>query len=478
MIRPVLGLVSIVPLALIMFTVYSLLGDNIDFSSLVYSEWYNTFIYLSATITLCLFLGGGLSYVVTKYEFPFRKAIEKLHILPMVFPTYVLAVLYSDMNNWFYSIYGLIFVTVLCTYSFVYILMYSSFISLDREYEFLFSNYRYKRFSLFFKVYLPLLKTSIVTSVFLVVADVLNEFGASYYLGVDTLIVSLYEQYYVLGNMDYTLTVSLILVAVILTMYAVKYNLKTVKMYNPLVSKYETRRIQPKRPWLVTIITAIPLVLGFFIPMYGVIESYITIDYRVYGDVIGAYFNSVGLLSLVCIFLMMMTYTILLTDSKIAKTVLTSYYIVPSMILSIFVMMTINYYNWTYGAWLLLTVYSLKYFTMMYTSVESKYKSINKDIYLNSSNYGVSKFWVFKNVVLRYTRNNLLLGMTFVSIEIARELPLILAIRPLGLETVSLKMFYYMDTELPRHGLVYMSGLVMFTLALLYLYYKLEKGHK
>ena len=83
----------------------------------------------------------------------------------------------------------------------------------------------------------------------------------------------------------------------------------------------------------------------------------------------------------------------------------------------------------------LVIVYFVRFYSLAFNGIKSGYEKIN--IYVDESAYllGYSKRKTFMNIHIPYLRNSLLFIIILISLEIIRELPITLILRPFNFET-------------------------------------------
>ena len=150
---------------------------------------------------ITLLIGVTTAWVTCFFNFPFRKTLSVILILPLAMPAYISAITYVgifedsniiDIRN----IYGAIFLISFVLYPYVYLLARSSFLEQSKEVfensEMLSATY----FKIFTKISLPLARPSIALGVTLATLDALADYGTVEFLGVPTFTTGIFRVWF------------------------------------------------------------------------------------------------------------------------------------------------------------------------------------------------------------------------------------------------------------------------------------------
>merc|ERR1711991_842191 len=83
----------------------------------------------------------------------------------------------------------------------------------------------------------------------------------------------------------------------------------------------------------------------------------------------------------------------------------------------------------------LVIVYFIRFYSLAFNGIKSGYKKINMSVDESSYLLGYSKKKTFMNIHVPFLRNSLLFVAILISLEIIRELPITLILRPFNFET-------------------------------------------
>ncbi len=174
---------------------------------------------------LTLVTGSGAAWLITMYRFPGRAWLDRLMVLPLAMPTYIVAYCYGELlefsgpvqralrslfgwqsarDYWFpdvRSLGGAIFVISTVLYPYVYLSARASFVQQSVCVLEVARTLGQTAVGAFWSVALPLARPALAAGVALVLMECLNDLGAVQYLGVSTLSVSVYTTWLQRGSL-------------------------------------------------------------------------------------------------------------------------------------------------------------------------------------------------------------------------------------------------------------------------------------
>tara|TARA_B100000945_G_C20192494_1_gene507558 strand:- start:28 stop:585 length:558 start_codon:yes stop_codon:yes gene_type:complete len=96
----------------------------------------------------------------------------------------------------------------------------------------------------------------------------------------------------------------------------------------------------------------------------------------------------------------------------------------------------------------LVLAYFVRFFSLSFNGIKSGYLKINNSIDENAYLLGYSKFKTFTNIHMPYLKTNILLVGILIALEIIKELPITLILRPFNFETFATKAYSYAAQDL------------------------------
>lgn len=261
----------------------------------------NTAALLAGVGVLVTLLGTGSAWLVTAYEFPSRRALTWALLLPLAVPTYIIAFAYLDLLHPIgpiqsairallgydsprqfrlpdlRSIYGAIFVLGFVLYPYVYLSTRVMFMTQAASLLEAARTLGAGRYGVFFRVALPLARPAIVVGVSLALLETLNDIGASEFLGVQTLTVSVYTTWVTRSDLAGAAQIALTMLAIVIGLILLERHGRKRQRYanTQRMRPMQPRRLRGAAAALAAVLGWIPVLIGFVAPaLYLVVETY------------------------------------------------------------------------------------------------------------------------------------------------------------------------------------------------------------
>lgn len=409
----------------------------------------NTMIFIISTTFLSTLIGSLSAYFLSLYNIPYRNILQKLYIVPLLIPSYMMAMIYGELSKSFMNIYGLIFVTTLVSIPYVFIIMYSYISSISSTYDETSKVFKVSNFNNIFKIRLPLILPGLISSSLIVFSDAISEFGASVFFGVNTVMVIIYNKWFTLYN---TSTATMLSSALMITLFVIFYLKSYIQhkgMVNPLTNKRgELREI--RYGYVISLLLLVPLIFSVIIP-FMVLNKWLilSMSYVDYSDVINASINTLlfALVIIVISIIFSITLSYLYKDNKVISTLQYMNYAYPGLIIAILMLSTVTHMNWYISLLLMTVTFVIKYNVLMTTSINGYIIRIDRKMYYSAKSLGKSSNWFVRKIQVPLAKKGIILGSMLVFIDVVRELPIMLTLRPYNFETLSTKIFYYYNSE-------------------------------
>lgn len=459
----------------------------------------NTGIIVLFTGLLTLVIGLVSAWLVTSYEFPLRKFFSWGLILPLAIPAYIGAYTYQGLLNYtgviqsffrnnlgfgegvnyfdLMNIKGSIFIFTLFLYPYVFIIT-KSFLkklssSIIESARLLGKN----NLEIFFQIILPLSRTAIIGSVSLVILEVINDYGVVKYYGIPTFSTAIFKTWFGMGDTSSAIRLAALLMLFVFIILTSEKLLRGRKKYS-----YSSTKIKPMKrekltgfkKYLATIFSSSIFLLGFIIPVLQLLHwGYLTyskiIDYEFIIMTISSL--SVSLISSIIVILVALivgNYVRLNKNivSKLYSKIVTIGYSIPGAVTAIGVITLLilidrqlkNFYNslnfisgnllLSTSLFMLIFAYVIRFLAIGYQSIDSGYERIGNKFTEASRLLGKNSLLTFFKVDLPMIKTAIYSGILLVFIELIKELPLTLILRPFNFNTLATKSFEYANDEM------------------------------
>lgn len=485
-----------IPLFSIIINLFSGVGDmwNHIVTHYLFDYISNSIVLIIGTGLLTLFFGTSCAWFVSHYEFPFRKWIERLLFLPLAIPSYIVAYSYVGLfDNGgtiiralqaigfpiqkldFMNIYGLILVLSFSLFPYVYASARMMFLSLPKSiYESSIllgaSNKRY-----FFSVALPLASPAIIGGLFLVFMEVLNDYGAAKYFGIKTFTTGIFRSWTMLEDLQSAVYLSALLVLIVFIIIGVVTWQKGKKSFSIKGDKLQKNNFQRKtllgkKRLLYFFILSIPVLFGFILPVFQLIIW----AAQTFSNVFNIELFWTALQSLIVAFsaslITIITALALIYFSKwnyfqkinIFKRFATIGYVIPGAIIGIGIIKSsqsiITFFSENFdlnigflfygSSVVLIYAYVFRFLSVAFNPLESS--SLKAGKHLSESSYllGIGKLKTLFKIELPLLKNAIISSFILIFIDILKELPLTLILKPYNLNTLAISAYGYAEDEL------------------------------
>ncbi|MEO5883327.1 MAG: iron ABC transporter permease [Caldimonas sp.] len=255
--------------------------------------------YVVTTILLCLgagfgalLLGTGAAWIVTHFDFPLRRSFEWALVLPLAVPAYVMAYTYTDLlqfsgpvqrwlrvtTGWTRADYvlpevrslgGAALMLACVLYPYVYLLARTAFLERGGAVIEAGRSLGLTPWRSFLRVSLPLARPALAAGVALVLMETLADYGTVSYFGVQTFTTGIYRAWFSLGDRAAAAQLAMCLLGVVLLVLAIERLSRGRARFHGTGMRRQPSRGAALQGWRAgAAITAccIPLVAGFALP--------------------------------------------------------------------------------------------------------------------------------------------------------------------------------------------------------------------
>ena len=445
----------------------------------------NSIILLISVLLLTFLIGTGTAYLVYFYEFPLSNFFKWALILSFAVPPYIYAysltaffenygTAYSILKNLFgdknYNLYipkfdgmiGVILSLSFSLFAYVYILARASFLYQSQNFIDLGKNLGFTNFKTLYSIILPAARPAIVAGLSLVAMETLAEFGAVDFFSINTLTTGIYNSWITFDDLAFANQLSFFLLLFIFALFILE-NLSRNKAKYHFNSKggfKQKQKLQLKGTKSIAAFLFCFLVffLSFLFPLSQMLYWTIKFPENLFDlQIINLLSNTLYLVILSSFVLIMFSlisnYGNRVTKNKtlyILSTLSISGYAIPGVILAVAFITFIAWFDESVvknlglfsikkifiGSILgLVLVYFVRFYSLAFNGIKSGYEKINISVDESSYLLGYSKRKTFMNIHIPFLRNSLLFVCILISLEIIRELPITLILRPFNFET-------------------------------------------
>ena len=422
-------------------------------------------------------IGTLLAYIVSCFDFPLRKVLSFLLFLPLSIPPYIMAYVYVNILGpfgLFHNTFGirlhvtpfwqavLIFTLTLFPYVYIGTRAYISK-SMTSHIE----NARLLRIGeikIFFFVILPIAKISILTGMVLVGLEVLGDFAALHYLGVNTFATAIFRSWIVFRDFDSALRLSGFAIVFVFSLLIVKsvlmrfqYSVSTNAKSSPISRK----NLKGKSVILPMLLPTTVLFFALALPLYRLITwSIMSFDNVRQDNMVSMILNSV-VISLVVSFIIISLAILMATYTRTSPKILTALYgkitlISYSLPGSVVAIVTLFFFiridafvpiALTTTLTMLIVGYIIRFLGLAYENIEDGYKKIGRRHHEASRMIGKGYYKTLFTVDIPMLKPFIISSMALVFVDLIRELPVTLVLRPFNFHTLATQAYQYASDE-------------------------------
>ena len=486
----------------ILMLILSSFQNNLDtwlhlFDTKLSIYFYNTLSLILGVGILSITIGVSCAWILAKYKFFLSNIVEWALLLPAAIPAYIVAYCYTDfleyggiiqtalreIFSWqsakeyvfpeIRSMTGAILILSFALYPYIYFITKVAFTSTPKN---LFNVAKIHGKSEFLYVALPMARPAIIAGLSLVLMETISDFGTVEFLAVETVTLGIFNLWLGMNNLSAASQLSFLAFTFIVVLLGVELSArKNQKFNNPQASSFEKKieEISYTKSLLLFFICLLPILFGFIIPVLILINlSMQSFDQSNFYYFIDISLNSISI-SLFGAFLTILFSFIVVVAVKyhggkkfsFFATIAGSGYAFPGVILALgttfflsFIQNNINElflnFNLNWNLTLIGTFTALLYtYICRFNAIGIGY--INSGIQRVSPNLleagmlqGVSFDKSLFKIIFPLIRPSILTGFLIVFVDIFKELPVTLLLRPFNFETLATYVYQYAKEEM------------------------------
>jgi iron(III) transport system permease protein len=464
---------------------------------------------------LALILGTASAWLISFYDFPGRRVLSWMALLPLALPGYIISFVYVDaltfsgplqtalrqwmgwsrpQDYWFpeiRSLTGAAVVLAFALYPYVYIAARAAFLKLPANQIYVSRTLGRTPFRALLEVALPQARTALIIGTVLVVIECLNDIGAATFFGVRTLTIAVYSTWLDLGDLASAAQLALLLLLALGVLLYLEHIAKTRQGAGASGGQSVREPLNPLQAGLAFAVVALPVFLGFALPcllliQYGLRrfdEAFIAENLRAFGSSFLLAGLACGLTLVVALALhyarRQQSSPLLMFTTRLAGLG----YALPGAVLGIGLLVPLGQFDlwfnaatsalfsWKPGLVLsggLLTLvfaYVVRFLIIALSNVGDGMDKIPVNLDQVTRTLGRTPFRTFVEIHLPLLRPAMIASCLLVMVDAMKELPATLILRPFDFETLATRAFslaslgQYESAAVPALAIV-VAGLV------------------
>ena len=462
-------------------------------------------VYISNSLLLMTGVSAGVlligilpAWLVTFYRFPGRSILEWALLMPLAIPAYIIAYTYTGLldvagplqsllresfdmrfgDYWFpevRSLPGAIVMLSLVFYPYVYLLARAAFLEQSAAALEAARSLGCSQFKAFTQVGLPLARPAIVVGLSIALMETLADYGTVQYFGIPTFTTGIYRTFNGLGSSIGATQLAALLMIFILSLLLLEgYSRRKSAVFETGYRRLASReRLLGSRLVICYFVCVAPVLLGFVIPFTQlVVWALVTFE-----NIFNASFFQLALNSLILAFLtaffalmlaLFVTYAKRLYGGFLNEAsikVLSLGYAIPGVVIGLGVLIpfawldnqisayTLKSFNFNMGLvlsgsiFILIFAYLVRFLPIAINSVDSGLAKIKPSMDEAGRSMGRSPLTMLRRVHIPILRGSLLTAVLLVFVDVLKELPATLLLRPFNFNTLAVRTYELANEE-------------------------------
>ena len=446
-----------------------------------------------------LLLGVIPAWLVTMYQFPMSRYLEWAILLPMSMPAYIIAYSYTgtfdaagpvqtimrELTGWEYNDYwfpevrslgGAIAMLSLVLYPYVYLLARASFIEQSICVLEVSRTLGCNAMDAFRRVALPLARPAIIVGLSLVLMETLADYGTVQYFGVSAFTTGIFRTWFGMDNSLVAAQLSAILLLfVVVFLYLERRSRKqlafhhTSNRYSPLLKQ----KLKSSSAFFAFVVCFAPLLFGFILPASFLgewaISTYseaLDIDfYILLLNSLSLAFITALLALVIALFLGYMNRNSHLFINRFLVRFISLGYAIPGTVIAVGVLIPFAWFdnrldefltlhfNFSSGLlisgtlFILIFAYLVRFLAVSINTVEAALEKIKPEMDEVAKTAGMSHVSIMRRIHVPIMRGSLLTALLLVFVDVLKELPATLILRPFNFNTLAVRTFELANEE-------------------------------
>ncbi len=474
----------------------------------IWRHLYETVLWEYVANSLLLMLGVGFfslllglipAWLVTMYRFPGSRVLEWALLLPLAMPAYIIAYTYTGMLDvagplqswlralfaWEYGDYwfpeirslgGAIAMLSLVLYPYAYLLVRAAFIAQSLcvlEVSRTLGAGPYRAFA---TVALPLARPAIIVGLSLVMMETLADYGTVQYFGVSAFTTGIFRTWFGLGSSTAAAQLSALLMIFILALVLLENFSRRQARYHHTSSRYSKLSPRHLHGWggiAALTACAVPVLFGFIVPAAQLSlwarQTYAQVVDKDFFLLIAHSIELAALTALIALFLaVFIAYGKRLQPgllTRIPMRLLSLGYAVPGTVIAVGVLVPFSWLDNRISGWMeahfsivtglllsgtlfaLVFAYLVRFLPLSLNTVDAGLDKIRPSMDEAGRSMGLPAGSMLRRVHLPMLKGSLLTAALLVFVDVLKELPATLILRPFNFNTLAIRTYELANEE-------------------------------
>ncbi len=426
----------------------------------------NTILLVVGGGLLCLLWGTSTAWLVANFDFPLRKTLRWLLLLPLACPVYISGFIYSDLLGGFlpgvHSIPAAIFLFGAGLYPYVYVFTRAAFMEQSLDYQWAAQTLGLSRLQILGRVSLPMALPFISFGLLLATIEIINDFGLVNHYAINTISLGIYRVWLGMGNFSGAVILSLFMLFLLGIMMLCEGYLLTKRKRFENQSRHKHFSLQQlgmAQAIAAIIWCTVPVLLGFAIPCLALIYYAIT-THDIIPNLVAPLWNTLSLVAMAIFLCIACALVVNYTARNVNRTLrffaqsINLCYALPGTLLGLaciaffgIINNQLADYASISGIVILLFAYIVRFTPPANRAIHNNLEKITPSVELAARGFAVTRFEMFRKIHLPLLKAAILSSSVIIFAELLKELPLVLILRPFNFETLATFTYQYATDE-------------------------------
>lgn len=460
------------------------------------------------TNSLLLMLGVGIitlvigvitAWLVTMFRFPGSRQFEWALLLPMSIPAYIIAYTYTGVldvggplqiwireyfgigygDYWFpeiRSLGGAVCMLSLVLYPYVYLLTRAAFVEQSVCVLEVSRTLGCGPLRSFYRIGIALARPAIIVGLSLVLMETLADYGTVQYFGVATFTTGIFRTWFGLGDSVAAAQLSALMMFFVIILLYLEYHSRHRSRFHHTSTRYRNIRKLPltgSSAWLATFVCSLPVLLGFIVPLVFLLQwARQTWGIVISEDFFQLIYNSMVLASITAvaamILSMVMAYGKRHSGSRairLGTRFVGMGYAIPGTVIAVGVLLPFAwvdryidvFFSTRFGinTGLLLSgtlvalvfAYLVRFMAVSLNTVDAALMKVKPSMDEAARSMGMKDLAILKRIHIPMIRGSLLTATLLVFVDVLKELPATLILRPFNYNTLAIRTYELANEE-------------------------------
>lgn len=463
-------------------------------------DYINNSFVLSIGVAIGTFMiGVPAACLCALYKFPGKRLLELLLLLPLAVPSYIVAYTYTGIldgsgpvqsqlrtvfgwefgDYWFpeiRSLGGAIVMFSFVLYPYVYLLTRSTLVIQSANVIDAARSLGANTYQRFISIVIPLARPAIAAGITLALMETLADYGTVQYFGVDTFTTGIFRTWFGFGEPATAAQLSSILMCFVLVLFLLeRYLRKRIRYHNPNIDSKNTAPIQlrGKHALLALLACVIPPLFGFIIPVlqlsaWSFDTAATMLDEYFWVLALNSFLLAACAAGLILLLAIVLAYGRRASNNSLLRgfiNLCAMGYAVPGIVIAVGTLIVFGKFDhwlieflqnnfgietgliFTGTIFALVFAHTVRFLSLGLQTVDANLSKINKSIDEASRILGNNLAQTLRNIHLPIIRSGLLTAALLVFVEVMKELPATLVMRPFNFNTLAVRAYELASDE-------------------------------